>query len=189
MSVVLRTGRALRRLVQVATARPALTVVVSLLLAAAGVVYSLQELTFITSGKDLLPRGRAYVQRYAEDSREFADPDQFEGRALLYASTAKLRDIRDKILEHQSFLESFAARPTLDQLVENISTQIGNAIVTSFFDVGLDDGKKDVDLRVVKDLLGQISARLDSPSPYRSPWGPLFSPDTGGEDDGYFLSD
>ena len=34
MSVVLRTGRALRRLVQVATARPALTVVVSLLLAA-----------------------------------------------------------------------------------------------------------------------------------------------------------
>src|SRR2546430_7337240 len=76
MSVVLRTGRALRRLVQVATARPALTVVVSLLLAAAGVVYSLQELTFITSGKDLLPCGRAYVQRYAEDSREFADPDQ-----------------------------------------------------------------------------------------------------------------
>ncbi|PYN10893.1 MAG: hypothetical protein DME06_13170, partial [Candidatus Rokuibacteriota bacterium] len=172
MSVVLRTGRALRRLVQVATARPALTVVVSLLLAAAGVVYSLRELTFITSGKDLLPRGGAYLQRYAEDSREFADPDQivvavqaprlalakayasqvahelrkypdrfervayrtdpkqFEGRALLYASTAKLRDIRDKILEHQSFVESFAARPTLDQLVENISTQIGGAIVT-----------------------------------------------------------
>jgi len=231
MSVVLRTGRALRRLVQVATAWPALTVVVSLLVAAAGVAYSLRELTFITSGKDLLPRGGAYLQRYAEDSREFADPDQivvavqaprlalakayasqvahelrkypdrfervayrtdpkqFEGRALLYASTAKLRDIRDKILEHQSFVESFAARPTLDQLVENISTQIGGAIVTSFFDVGLDEGKTDVDLRVLKDLLAQMSARLDSPSPYRSPWGSLFGPDTGGEDDGYFLSD
>ena len=34
----------------------------------------------------------------------------FEGRQLLYLSTEKLREIRDKIFDHQEFMESFAAR-------------------------------------------------------------------------------
>src|SRR5205823_4568601 len=40
-----------------------------------------------------------------------------------------------------------------------------------------------------REVLDQLSARLDPPPPYRSPWGSLFSLDLGGEDAGYFLSD
>ncbi len=231
MSVVWRTGRPLRWLVRIACAHPVLTLVLSVLGAGAGVSYSFRELAFITSGKDLLPPGRAYVQRYNEYSRDFVDPDEiavvveaknlaeakayasrfvhelrnyagtfervayrtdpkrFEGRALLYLSMAKLREIGDKIFDYQEFLESFAARPTLDQLVENIDTQVAHAFVSNFFDVGLSDESKDVDLRFVTNLTGQMSRRLDRREPYRSPWGSLFSVDTQAEDGGYFLSD
>jgi hopanoid biosynthesis associated RND transporter like protein HpnN len=231
MIVASRTGRALRRLVRVACAHPVLTVVLSLLCAAAGVVYSLQTLTFMTSGQDLLPPGQAYVLRHQEYMDDFGeldeiavvvegktlamskayasrfvrelrkypdrfkrityriDPKRFEGRGLLYLSVDRLRDIRDKIFDYQEFMESFAARPTLDQLVSNVNAQIGGAFVSSFFDVGLNEGKKDVDLGFLRDLLGQMSRRIDSPAPYKSPWGSFFSLDMRSDDDGYFLSD
>ena len=231
MSVASRTGGALRRLLQVACARPALTVVLSTLFAVLGVGYSFRELTFMTSGRDLLPPDRAYVQRYNEYQKDFRDldeiavvvagrdltvakeyasrfvhelrqypdkfervayridPKRFEGRALLYLSTPKLKEIRDKIFDYQDFLESFAGRPTLDQLVDNVNTQLASAIVSNFFDVGLNGGNTEDDLRFLKSLLGQISTRLDRPAPYRSPWGSLFSVDVHGEDSGYFLSD
>jgi len=52
------------------------------------------------------------------------DPKQFEGRGLLYLSKEKLSAIREKIFDYQEFMEAFAARPTLDQLVEGMGTQI-----------------------------------------------------------------
>jgi len=231
MNLASRTGRALRRLVRVACARPVLTVVLGLLGAVAGVVYSLQTLTFMTQGRDLLPPGQAYAQRYQEylddfgdldeiavvvESRNLAvskayasrfvrelrkypgkfkrithriDPKRFEGRGLLYLSLDKLQDIRGKIFDYQEFMESFAARPTLDQLVANVNAQIGGAFVSNFFDVGLNDDKKDVDLGFLRDLLGQMSRRIDSPAPYKPPWGSLFSLDMKSDDGGYFVSD
>jgi len=231
MSVASRTGRALRRLVQVACARPVLTVGLSALFALLGVVYSFRELTFMTASRDLLPPGQAYVLRYNEYLKDFGDldeiavvvasrdlavakeyasrlgrelrkypaqfqrvayridPERFEGRALLYLSVAKLKEIRDRIFAYEDFLESFAARPALDQLVDNVNTQVGNAIVSNFFDLGLNGGGTAGDLRFLESLLGQISTRLDRPAPYRSPWGPLLSLDVHGEADGYFLSD
>jgi len=225
------TGRALRRLVRCACARPLLTVVLGILCAGGGVLYALREITFLTSGRDLLPAGQAYVQRYNEYANDFGeldeiavvvegrnlagakayasrlvrelrkypdrfrrvayriDPKRFEGQALLYLSTDKLAQIRDKLFDYQSFLESFATRPTLDQLIENVATQVASAFATGFFDLGLDGGKGDVDLRFVKDLLGQLSARLDRPAPYRSPWGRLLALDGRGDDGGYFLSE
>ena len=215
----------------IAAARPILTVALSLACALAGVFYSLQELTFMASGRDLLPPGQAYVQRYGEYMSDFGeldeiavvvegknlavakayasrfvrelrkypdrfkrvtyriDPKRFEGRGLLYLSPDKLSDIRNKIFDYQSFMEEFAARPTLDQFIENINGQVGNALVSNFFDVGLNEGNKDVDLRFLKDLLGQIGRRIDRPAPYLSPWGALFSVDVRGADGGYFLSD
>jgi hopanoid biosynthesis associated RND transporter like protein HpnN len=194
------------------------------------VTYSLSTLTFLTSGRDLLPPGQTYVQRYEEYAREFGDlddvtvvieaprlaeakafanqlarelrdsperfkrvsyridPKQFAGRALLYLSTDKLGEIRDKIFDYQEFMESFAARPTLDQFIDGVNTQVATAFVSSFFDVGLADGEKHVDLRFLTELLGQISDRLDRPVPYHSPWGSLFTVDTRSEDTGYFLS-
>jgi hypothetical protein len=232
MTVATRTGHGLRRLVRLACVRPWITVGVSLVLALVGVVSAFRDLTFMTAGRDLLPAGQKYVQRYDEYLRDFGelddiavvieardlagakafasrlvqemrtspdkfkrvayriDPKGFEGRALLYLSTEKLAEIRDRIFDHQEFMESFAARPTLDQFVEGINRQVASAFVTSFFDVGLGEGEKGVDLRFLRELLGQVSSRLDHPTPYRSPWGALFSLDArGGDDAGYFLSD
>ncbi len=118
------------------------------------------------------------------------DPKQFEGRGLLYLSKEKLAAIRDKIFDYQDFVEAFAGRPTLDQLVDGIATQVATAFVTNFIDLGLGDGKTSLDVHFVEELVAQIATRLDRPAPYRSPWGTLFA--VGGGDNpgaGYFLSD
>jgi len=118
------------------------------------------------------------------------DPKHFEGRGLLYLSREKLEAIRDKILDYQDFVEAFAGRPTLDQLVDGVATQVANAFVTAFIDLGLHDAKSSLDIRFAEDLVAQIATRLDRPAPYHSPWGTLFA--VGGADKpgaGYFLSD
>ncbi len=221
----------LRGLVRASCRRPALTVALSLVLAAAAIAYTFQALTFKTSSQDLLPPGQRYATLFAEYARDFGeieditvvvegrtleeskayasrlvreirhgpvkfqrvayriDPKRFEGRALLYLSTDKLREIRDKVFDHQEFMENFAATPTLDQLVEGVNTQIASAFVSRIFDLGLQEGGV-VDLRFLKELLTQISERLDRPTPYRSPWKALFTLDRQEEGDtGYFLSD
>ncbi|HEX2436839.1 MAG TPA: MMPL family transporter, partial [Methylomirabilota bacterium] len=117
------------------------------------------------------------------------DPKQFEGRALLYMGQDRLSEIRDRIFDYQDFMESFAARPTLDQLVEGVATQLANAFIGGFLDLGLSDSKGALDLKFVHDLVNQISTRLDHPAPYRSPWGSLFAVGGDSEGAGYFLSD
>src|SRR6266536_3123341 len=77
------------------------------------------------------------------------DPKQFEGRQLLYLSTSELKEIRDKIFDHQEFMESFAGDPSLARLVEGINTQMAAAFVSNLFDLGL----KDQDLPEDKSLL------------------------------------
>jgi len=227
-----RIGRPLRRLVRLSCARPWLTVAIAAGLAILSIVYALETLTFATSTRALLPPGRAYVERFTQYDREFADlesiaivveapslpeatiyatrlvrrlrdnnvplkqisyridPKQFEGRALLYLSREKLTAIREKIFDYQEFMEAFAARPTLDQLVEGTATQIATAFASHFIDLGLSDAKEADDIRFVQDLIGQISTRLDRQGAYRSPFGTLFAVD--GEDRpgaGYFLSE
>ena len=119
------------------------------------------------------------------------DPKQFERRQLLYLSTAELKEIRDKIFDHQEFMESFAGDPSLARLLEGVNTQMAAAFVSNLFDLGLNDQDLPVDTRFLGVLLDQISARLDHPAPYRSPWATLFSFGGGdtASDAGYFLSD
>ena len=117
------------------------------------------------------------------------DPKQFEGRALLYMGLDRLSEIRERIFDYQDFMESFAARPTLDQLVDGVATQIAQAFVGGFLDLGLSDGKGALDLKFVHDLVAQMSTRLDRPTPYRSPWGALFAVGGDSASAGYFLSD
>jgi len=118
------------------------------------------------------------------------DPKQFEGRALLYLSPERLRKIRDRILDSQELMEAFAGHPTLDTLVEGISTQIADGFVSGFLDLGLSGPRTAVDLRFIEDLTRQIADRLDRPMPYRSPFGSLFSVGEGDEGSaGYFLSE
>ncbi|HEV8457155.1 MAG TPA: MMPL family transporter, partial [Methylomirabilota bacterium] len=112
------------------------------------------------------------------------------GRQLLYLSTSELQEIRDKIFDHQEFMESFAGDPSLTRLLEGVNTQMAAAFVSNLFDLGLKDQDLPVDTRFLRMLLDQMSARLDHPAPYISPWGTLFS--FGGDptsDAGYFLSD
>ena len=68
-------GHLLRRLVGLAAARPIWTLVLSCLLAAASVVYTLTALTLKTSQRDLLPQRQPSIQRYVEYTREFGDLD------------------------------------------------------------------------------------------------------------------
>ncbi len=232
MIAISRTGRVLRRLVRLSCRRPAVTVAISLLLAALSIAYTTHALTFKTSTRALLPQDAGYVIRYAEYAKEFGeledivvvveagsfegarayaarlteelkgsevkfhrvayriDPKRFEGRQLLYLSTAELREIRDKIFDHQEFMESFAGDPSLARLLEGVNTQMAAAFVSNLFDIGLQDRDLPVDTRFLRVLLDQMASRLERPAPYRSPWGTLFSFGEDPPDDaGYFLSD
>lgn len=117
------------------------------------------------------------------------DPKQFEGNQLLYLPTGELKEIRDKIFDHQEFMESFAGDPSLARLLEGVNTQMAAAFVSNLFDLGLNDKDLPVDTRFLRMLLEQISGRLDHPTPYRSPWGTLFSFGNESPDAGYFLSE
>lgn len=232
MIAISRTGRVLRRLVRLSCRRPAVTVAISLLLAALSIAYTTHALTFKTSTRALLPQDAGYVIRYAEYAKEFGeledivvvveagsfegarayaarlteelkgsevkfhrvayriDPTRFEGRQLLYLSTAELREIRDKIFDHQEFMESFAGDPSLARLLEGVNTQMAAAFVSNLFDIGLQDRDLPVDTRFLRVLLDQMASRLERPAPYRSPWGTLFSFGEDPPDDaGYFLSE
>ena len=147
-----------------------------------------------------LPEATLYAGRLVRELKEARvplvrvayriDPKQFEGRALLYLSLERLNEIRERIFDYQEFMESFAARPTLDQLVDGVATQIANAFIGGFLDLGLSEqSKSSLDLRFVRDLVGQVSTRLQRPTPYQSPWGALFAVGGDSAGAGYFLSD
>ena len=143
---------------------------------------------------------RAYAARLTEELRQAPvkfqrvayriDPKRFEGRQLLYLTTPELREIRDKIFDHQEFMESFAGDPSLARLLEGVNTQMAAAFVSNLFDIGLQDKDLPVDTRFLRVLLDQMASRLERPGPYRSPWGTLFSFGEDPPDDaGYFLSE
>ncbi len=143
---------------------------------------------------------RAYAARLKDELQKSAvtfrriayriDPKRFEGRQLLYVPTPELKEIRDKIFDHQEFMESFAGDPSLARLLEGVNAQMAAAFVSNLFDIGLQDKDLPVDTRFLRVLLDQMSSRLERPTPYRSPWGTLFSfGEDPPEDAGYFLSD
>ncbi|HEY7365287.1 MAG TPA: MMPL family transporter [Methylomirabilota bacterium] len=157
----------------------------------------LDDLVIVVEARSL-PEATVYATRLVRELRlrqvplnriaYRIDPKQFEGRALLYLSREKLAEIRDRIFDYQEFMEAFALRPTLDQLIEGTATQVAGAFMSGFLDLGLGPAVGPSDFRFIEDLVEQVAARLDRPTPYRSPWGALFS----AEDDhgaGYFLSD
>ena len=93
----------------------------------------LDDLVIVVEARSL-PEATVYATRLVRELRirqaplrriaYRIDPKQFEGRALLYLSTDRLKEIRDRIFDYQEFLEKFAERPTLDQLVDGIATSI-----------------------------------------------------------------
>jgi uncharacterized protein len=230
MIAISRTGRLLRRLVRLSCRRPLVTTAISLLLAVAGVTYTLHTLSFGTSGRDLLPRNAGYIVRYNQYASEFGeledivivieartfeaakayaarlvhelrnapikfprvayrvDPQRFEGRHLLYLPTEQLKEVRDRIFDYQEFMESFAGDPSLARVVEGANAAMASAFVSNLFDLGLEKGGGE-NTKFLQVVLEQIGDRLDRPTPYRSPWGTLFSLGERPPEAGYFLSD
>ncbi|HUG36925.1 MAG TPA: hypothetical protein VML54_08255, partial [Candidatus Limnocylindrales bacterium] len=80
------------------------------------------------------------------------DPKRFEGRQLLYLSRERLEEIRDKIFDHQEFMESFAVDPSLAQLIEGINAEFAQSLLSNLFDIGLQGGKA-MDTRFLQLLL------------------------------------
>jgi len=118
------------------------------------------------------------------------DPKRFEGRQLLYLPTAKLGEIRDKIFDHQDFMERFAADPSLAGLLEGVNRQVASAFVANFLDLGLQEQDRPFDPRFLDLLLDQLASYLGGRRVYQSPWGTLLSFDAGQADAaGYFVSD
>jgi hypothetical protein len=115
-------------------------------------------------------------------------PD-LDGRALLYLAKAAPEELRERIFDHQDFIESFAAMPGLVTLLEAVNRQIAVAFVSHFFDLGLQDGAAGSDLGFLGILLTQIRESIARPVPYRSPWDGLLRSVEDDPDTGYFFSD
>ncbi|HWN02875.1 MAG TPA: MMPL family transporter, partial [Candidatus Dormibacteraeota bacterium] len=115
-------------------------------------------------------------------------PD-LDGRALLYLPKATLEELRERIFDHQDFIESFAATPGLVTLLEAVNRQLAVAFVSHFFDLGLQDGAAGSDLDFLGTLLTQIREAIARPAPYRSPWDGLLRSVEDDPDAGYFFSD
>ncbi len=159
----------------------------------------LDDIVVVVQGRTV-EESKAYAARLVRELRRSPisfrrvayriDPKRFERQALLYLPADELKEIRDRTFDHQEFMEAFAATPTLDQLIDGINQQIATAFLSHFFDLGLQDSGTATDLRFLRELLTQISDRMDRPVPYRSPWGTLFSFGRAEESDsGYFLSE
>jgi hopanoid biosynthesis associated RND transporter like protein HpnN len=116
------------------------------------------------------------------------DPDRFAGRALLYLPIERLTALRDAVEQHREFLEEYAARPTLAQLVASVDRAILRRLAGGFVDLGLEGSTSaGLDPAFVDTLLASLSEGLVSPAPPASPWTAMFT--TGhGERSGYFMS-
>jgi len=139
----------------------------------------------------------AYANRIVQELRQGGltsrityrlDLEYFKQRGLLYLSVDELTRLRDRMFDYQEFIETYAARPTLAQLLDGLNQQIANAFALGFLDLGLGAERK-TDLRFLRAVLDEMSARLDGRSAFTSPWTTAF---TGGHLDdpnaGYFFS-
>src|SRR5262245_22011476 len=141
-------------------------------------------------------RAKAYGDRLAAEIKALPAagrvnhriaPDLFKGHALLYLSPERLADLRDKVLEHQRFIEEFAARPTLAGLLDGLNGEIARRFALGFIDLGLDRGPAErFDPGFVDALLGVIADGLDGKVD-DSPWTRVFT-SADDERSGYFLS-
>src|SRR5262249_54778908 len=117
------------------------------------------------------------------------DPELFRGHALLYLSLDKLGDLRDKIVQRRRFLERYAARPTLAELLGGLGDEIARRFALGFIDLGLDTGPPaKLDAGFMDGLLAGIEDDLAGTRTAGSPWTRVFTSADDDERSGYFLS-
>jgi len=115
------------------------------------------------------------------------DASRLEAHALLYLPFDTLQRTLQTIATHEDLLADFAATPTLDRLVDGINQRIGATFLPGVFGPGGEDGAGAPPVRLLHDLLTQMSERIDG-GPYRSPWANVIAAPIPAPDGGYFLS-
>jgi hopanoid biosynthesis associated RND transporter like protein HpnN len=115
------------------------------------------------------------------------DAVHFEAQALLYVPLNTLQRTLQTVASQEDLLADFAATPTLDRLVEGVNQYVGARFLPGVFGPGGEDDADTAPIRLLRDLLTQMSDRIDG-RPYRTPWGNLFGAPTIAPDGGYFLS-
>src|SRR5438093_872714 len=143
-------------------------------------------------------RAEVYADRLATEIKRLpgagrvayrVDPDLFAGQALLYLSTPELDDLADKIRLHRPFIERYAARPTLAELLDAIGDEIARRLALGFVDLGLDGGGTEkVDAGFVDALLGVVAEGVEGVGVGASPWARVFTSAAEHERSGYFFS-
>jgi uncharacterized protein len=115
------------------------------------------------------------------------DANRLDAHALLYLPLDTLRGTLDTVASQEELLADFAATPTLDRLVDGINQHFGATFLPGVFGPGGEGEANTAPTRLLRDLLTQMSARIDG-GPYRSPWTNLIAAPTVAPDGGYFLS-
>lgn len=115
------------------------------------------------------------------------DASRLEAQGLLYLPLDTLRATLDTVASQEELLADFAATPTLDRLVAGINQSVGATFLPGVFGPGARDEVNTAPTRLLRDLLTQMSERIDG-GPYRSPWANLIAAPTIAPDGGYFLS-
>src|SRR5213083_1891678 len=143
-------------------------------------------------------RAEVYADRLATEIKRLpgagrvaysVDPDLFAGQALLYLSTPELDDLADKVRLHRPFIERYAARPTLAELLDAIGDEIARRLALGFVDLGLDGGGTEkVDAGFVDALLGVVAEGVEGVGVGASPWARVFTSAAEHERSGYFFS-
>jgi hopanoid biosynthesis associated RND transporter like protein HpnN len=117
------------------------------------------------------------------------DASRLDERGLVYLPLETLRDLLDTAATHEDLLAAFAARPTLDRLVDGINQYVGAMLLPSVFGAATEVEVNTAPTRLLRALLGGMSEGLDG-APYRSPWVTVVAtPAPALASNGYFVSD
>ena len=156
----------------------------------------LEDIVVVVEGPEI-ETSTAYAARLAGVLRQGAlgtarisyrvDASRLEAHGLLYLPLDTLRRTLDTVASQEELLGDFAATPTLDRLVTGINQSIGGMFLPGVFGHGDRDEPTPAPARLLRDLLAQMSERIDG-GPYRSPWANLIAAPTLAPDAGYFLS-
>src|SRR6267142_5297894 len=156
----------------------------------------LEDIVVVVEGRQI-ETSTAYAARLADVLRRGAlgtarisyriDASRVEAHGLLYLPLDTLRKTLDTVASQEELLADFAATPPLDRLVAGINQSIGGTFLPGVFGPGDRDERNTAPARLLRDLLTQMSERIDG-GPYRSPWVNLIAAPTLAPDGGYFLS-
>jgi hopanoid biosynthesis associated RND transporter like protein HpnN len=226
--------RALRKAFVAETAHPILTLSIALILAVFAVFYTVKNLDFLTSQKQLIsPKNRliqlsetidqvedldpfvvaienqetarslkflhALVSVLEADHEHYTeiffrvDPTLFKPWALLYLEKKDLLTLRDRLQEHQGFIERLAQSPSLTNFFGQINNEMASKMVGELFTGFLDeksskDDEKPMDLDFLIRTLQEVNTWLDGNTSIAPSWNSLFAKDDLGNEseEGYF---